>query len=67
MLCGYRSDDESVAIADPLKDNPLHNSKYYRASVYRLLGSIFLGVASDDGNLMLIRPKGFEKLASASS
>jgi hypothetical protein len=63
VLCGYRSDDQSVAIADPLIDNPLHGTKYYRASVYRLLGAIFLGVSSDDGNLMLIRPKGFEQTA----
>jgi hypothetical protein len=32
-----------------------------RASVYRLLGAIFLGVGSDDGNLMRIKPKGWEK------
>jgi hypothetical protein len=57
VISGYRSADETVAIADPLLDNPAHGTKYYRASVYRLLASIFLGVGSDDGNLMLIRPK----------
>jgi hypothetical protein len=57
VLCGYRSADQSVAIADPLLDNPAHGTKYYRASVYRLLGAIFLGVGSDDGNLIVIRPK----------
>ncbi len=57
VLCGSRSSDESIAIADPLKDNPLHGSKYYRASVHRVIGSIFLGVGSDDGNLLRIRPK----------
>jgi hypothetical protein len=65
VLCGYRSEDQSVAIADPLLDNPAHGTKYYRASVYRLLGAIFLGVGSDDGNLMRIRPKGFEPAAGA--
>lgn len=60
VLCGYRSADQSVAIADPLKDNPAHGTKYYRASVFRLLGAIFLGVGSDDGNLVLIRPKGWK-------
>jgi hypothetical protein len=59
VLCGYRTSDQTVAIADPLLDNPAHGTKYYRASVYRLLGAIFLGVGSDDGNLMLIRPKGW--------
>jgi hypothetical protein len=61
VLCGFRSEDESVAIADPLMDNPAHGTKYYRASVYRLLGAIFLGVGSDDGNLLLIRPKGWKQ------
>jgi hypothetical protein len=59
VLCGYRTSDQTVAVADPLLDNPAHGTKYYRASVYRLLGAIFLGVGSDDGNLMLIRPKGW--------
>jgi hypothetical protein len=60
VLSGYRDSDQSVAIADPLLDNPAHGTKYYRASVYRLLGAIFLGVGSDDGNLMLIRPRGWK-------
>jgi hypothetical protein len=64
VLCGYRAEDHSVAIADPLKDNPAHGTKYYRASVYRLIGAIFLGVGSDDGNLMLIRPKGWKAPAA---
>jgi hypothetical protein len=60
VLCGYRSSDDSVSIADPLLDNPAHGTKYYRTSVYRLLAAIFLGVGSDDGNFMLIRPKGWK-------
>ena len=67
VICGYNADDESVAIADPLLDNPAHGTKYYRANVYRLLGAIFLGVSSDDGNLMLIRPKGWNGAARAGS
>lgn len=61
VLCGYNSGDQSIAVADPLQDNPGHGTKYYRANLYRLLGAIFLGVGSDDGNLMLIRPKGWRK------
>jgi hypothetical protein len=49
-----------VAIADPLKDNPAHGTKYYRTSVWRLFGAIFLGVGSDDGNLIRIRPKDWQ-------
>jgi len=59
VLSGYRDGDQSVAICDPLLDNPAHGTKYYRASVYRLIGAIFLGVGSDDGNLVRIRPKGW--------
>lgn len=57
VVCGYRSSDMTVSIADPLKDNPLTGTKYYRANIHRLIGSIFLGTASDDGNLLIIRPK----------
>ena len=61
VLSGYRSSDESVAISDPLLDNPAHGTKYYRANVHRLIGAIFLGVGSDDGNLVLIKPKGWKQ------
>src|SRR5262245_26435359 len=59
VLAGYSSKDQTVAIANPLVDNPLRGTSYYRASVYRLLGAIFLGVGSDDGNVIRIRPKGW--------
>lgn len=61
VLCGYRASDQTVPVADPLLDNPAHGTKYYRASVYRLLGAIFLGVATDDGNMVRIRPKGWKQ------
>jgi hypothetical protein len=61
VVCGYHSKEGSVSIADPLKDNPLHGSKYYRASVYRLIGAIFLGAATDDSNFLVIRPKNWRK------
>ena len=60
VLCGYRSSDQTVPIADPLLDNPAHGTKYYRASVHRLIGAIFLGIGSDDGNLLRIRPKDWQ-------
>ena len=61
VIGGYNTDDHSVAIADPLLDNPLYGTKYYRATIHRLIGAIFLGVGSDDGNLLLIKPKGWKK------
>jgi hypothetical protein len=31
-------------------------TKYYRANAPRLIGAIFLGAATDDGNYLVIRP-----------
>ena len=56
VVCGYHSKEGTVSIADPLKDNPLHGTKYYRVSVYRFLAALFLGAASDDANLLLVQP-----------
>ena len=61
VVCGYRAEDETVSVADPLMDNPTHGSKYYRASVHRLIGSIFLGAGSDDANCLVIRPKDWQE------
>lgn len=61
VLSGYRSEDQSVAIADPLLHNPADGTKYYRVNVYRVLGAILPGVGSDDGNLMLVRPRGWKQ------
>jgi len=60
VVAGYHTSESAVSIADPLKDNPLHGTKYYRASVYRLIGSIFLGASSGDSNFMVIKPKGWK-------
>jgi hypothetical protein len=57
VVCGYHSKEGTISVADPLMDNPLHGTKYYRVSVHRLLGAIFLGASSDDSNLLMIRPK----------
>lgn len=57
----YQGDGETAGAADPLLDNPAYGTKYYRVNVFRLIGAIFLGVGSDDGNLMLIRPKGWKQ------
>ena len=60
VVCGYHSSESSVSIADPLMDNPLHGAQYYRASVHRLIGSIFLGTGSNDSNFLVIKPKGWK-------
>ncbi len=60
VIRGYRSEDETASIADPLLDNPAYGSKYYRANIYRLIGAIFLGAATDDANCLVIQPKGWK-------
>jgi len=57
VVCGYDSARGKVQIADPLKDNPLTGRKYYEVTIHRLLGAIFLGTSSDDGNLLVIHPR----------
>ncbi|MDX1645795.1 MAG: hypothetical protein R3304_01530 [Longimicrobiales bacterium] len=45
-------------ISDPAQDNPLHASGTYWVSPHRLVGAIFLGVTTYDGNLLVVRPRG---------
>ena len=61
VVCGYNSESGMVSVADPLMDNPLHGTKYYQVTIHRLIGSIFLGAASDDSNFLVIRPKETKK------
>lgn len=62
VVRGYRSRDRSVAIADPFHGNPLHEGKqYYRTSIYRLMGAIFLGTHTNDANILAIWPKGWRR------
>lgn len=56
VVCGYDSKDKSVSIADPLRDNPAHGTSYYRVSIHRLIGAIFLGAASYDANFLVLQP-----------
>lgn len=46
-----------MSIADPLQDNPLHGTKYYRVSLYRFIGAVYLGVMTYDANFLVIRPR----------
>lgn len=56
-VCGCDTKKGTIDIADPLMDNPLFESKYYTVTVHRFIGALFLGNASDDANLLVIRPK----------
>ena len=55
ILAGCDTQKGTIDIADPLMDNPLHGTHYYTVTTQRLIGAIFLGAASDDANLLVIR------------
>ena len=57
VLTGYKKEDRSVLVADPLKKNPIASSRYYSVSIYRLVCAIMLGILSYDGNLLIIQPQ----------
>lgn len=57
VLCGYHSDSDRVAVADPYLANPLGVENYYDVHVERLICAILLGVITYDANLLIIRPQ----------
>jgi hypothetical protein len=61
VLSGYDPETREVLVADPLHDNPLFGSRYYRVGVDRLISAILLGVVTYDANLLILRPRAPEK------
>ena len=59
VVHGWRESDRSVAIADPLRDNPATGTSHWRTDVHRLIGAIYLAAATDDSTLLVLRPKGW--------
>lgn len=57
VLCGYDRGSRKVLVADPLHPNELSHEGSYQVGLDRLIGAIFLGVLSYDGNLLIIEPK----------
>ncbi|MDX1493141.1 MAG: hypothetical protein R3253_03635 [Longimicrobiales bacterium] len=55
VVSGVDPSTGDFRISDPSQDNPLHGSGTYWVSPYRLLGAIFLGVTTYDGNLLVVR------------
>lgn len=56
VLCGYDRAARKVLVADPLFPNELSHEGTYPVGLDRLIGAIFLGVLSYDGNLLIIEP-----------
>ena len=57
VLTGYRKHPREVLIADPLRINPLVDSRYYAVGAHRLIGAILLGAVTYDANLVVVEPK----------
>lgn len=57
VISGVDRNTGKFRISDPSADNPAHRSGTYWVSPHRLIGAIFLGVTTYDGNLLIIRPR----------
>lgn len=55
VISGFDPASGEFRISDPSQDNPLHGSGTYWVKPYRLIGAIFLGVTTYDGNLLIVR------------
>lgn len=56
VLTGYDPRRRAVHVTDPLHPNPLSETHTYPVRMERLVGAIYLGVLTYDGNLILIEP-----------
>lgn len=56
VLTGYAPESGEVVICDPMHPNPLATSHTYTVKVERLIGAIYLGVLTFDGNLIVLEP-----------
>jgi hypothetical protein len=56
VLHGYDRVERTIAIADPLKSNPLTGRQNYTAGIDRVINAILLGVLTYDANLLIIQP-----------
>lgn len=55
IIYGYDLDKKTFLIADPYEKNPIgNNNNYYEINSSRVVQSILLGIASFDGNLLMI-------------
>lgn len=57
VLDGISPEENTVSIADPLKNNPMAEGHHYKVEIHRLINAIMLGMVTYDANLLIIRPK----------
>jgi len=61
LLLEYLADKRQVVIADPYRKNPFCEDLIYTVSVYRLINAIMLGIITYDANMLILKPKSFER------
>lgn len=66
VLRGYDRGARTVAVADPLRSNPLTQTQKYEAGMDRVINAILLGVLTYDANLLIVRPRAERKRHGAS-
>jgi hypothetical protein len=54
VLAGYDRVRREVRVADPYRANPFSGEGIYAADIRRLVGALFLGIATYDGSLLVI-------------
>ncbi len=57
VLAGYDRETRQVRIADPYRANPFAADGVYSVDIRRLVGAVFLGIATYDGSLLVIAPR----------
>jgi len=58
VLSGYDRTTRRFLVSDPYHPNPLGSGGTYEVGLDRLLGAIFLGTLTWDGNLLVLAPRG---------
>lgn len=60
VLTGFDAQRREVLVTDPMHPNPLSEVHTYTVGIERLVGAIYLGVLTYDGNLLVVEPSGCE-------
>ncbi len=54
ILSGYDRSRRRVRISDPFHPNPVSETQHYEVDIDRVIGAIFLGTLTYDGNLLVL-------------
>ncbi len=61
VLTGYAPRAREVYVNDPLESNSFSSTHSYRVGIERVIGAIYLGVLSYDGNLVVLEPPNWRR------